>query len=81
MRGMTSKGGCHCGALGVIYRTNIDPVQHGRLRHDGCSFCRRHGVVGTSDPTGTLSFDIEGSSPAGGTVPFRTAHRGFPNLR
>ena len=51
------QGGCHCGALGIIYRTNIDPL-YWRLRHDGCSFCRRHGVVGTSDPAGNLSVNI-----------------------
>jgi hypothetical protein len=31
------QGGCHCGALGIIYRTDIDPM-YWRLRHDGCSF-------------------------------------------
>jgi hypothetical protein len=51
------RGGCHCGILKVIYRTAVEPV-HWPLRHDGCSFCRRHGVVGTSDPTGEVAFEI-----------------------
>ncbi len=65
------QGGCHCGALGIIYRTDIDPM-YWRLRHDGCSFCRRHGVVGTSDPAGTLSVDIEDPSKV---RYYRFAHR------
>ena len=64
-------GRCHCGALGVIYRTDIDPM-HWRLRHDGCSFCRRHGVVGTSDPAGKLSVNIEDPSKV---RYYRFAHR------
>jgi hypothetical protein len=51
------RGGCHCGILKVIYRTAIKPA-HWPLRHDGCSFCRRHGVVGTSDPAGEVAFEI-----------------------
>ncbi|MGC1457797.1 MAG: hypothetical protein WA825_05935 [Steroidobacteraceae bacterium] len=43
-----------------------------RLRHDGCSFCRRHGVVGTSDPAGNLSIDIEDPSKV---RYYRFAHR------
>jgi hypothetical protein len=65
------QGGCHCGALGIIYRTNIDPM-YWRLRHDGCSFCRRHGVVGTSDPAGSLSIDVENPSMV---QYYRFAHR------
>jgi hypothetical protein len=65
------QGGCHCGALGIIYRTNIDPM-YWRLRHDGCSFCRRHGVVGTSDPVGNLSVDIHDPSKV---RYYRFAHR------
>ena len=64
-------GGCHCGALGIIYRTDIDPM-YWRLRHDGCSFCRRHGVVGTSDPAGKLSVNIEDASKV---RYYRFAHR------
>jgi hypothetical protein len=55
----------------IIYRTDIDPM-YWRLRHDGCSFCRRHGVVGTSDPAGNLSVDIEDPSKV---RYYRFAHR------
>ena len=65
------QGGCHCGAIGIIYRTDIDPTSW-RLRHDGCSFCRRHGVVGTSDAAGNLSVDIKDPSKV---RYYRFAHR------
>jgi hypothetical protein len=65
------QGGCHCGALGIIYRTEIDPM-YWRLRHDGCSFCRRHGVVGASDPAGNLTIHIEDPSKV---RRYRFAHR------
>lgn len=55
------QGGCHCGVLKVIYRSEIEPA-HWPLRHDGCSFCRRHGVVGTSDPAGEVAFEIVDAS-------------------
>jgi len=51
------RGGCHCGVLEITYRTEVDPAQW-PLRHDGCSFCRRHGVVATSDPAGELALKI-----------------------
>ncbi len=65
------RGGCHCGALGVSYRTDLDPM-YWSLRHDGCSFCRRHGVVGTSDPAGELSVKIADPSQV---RYYRFAHR------
>ncbi len=65
------RGGCHCGAVGIVYRTNIEPM-HWPLRHDGCSFCRRHGVVGTSDPAGSLSVALVDPSKV---RYYRFAHR------
>jgi hypothetical protein len=65
------QGRCHCGLIGIVYRTDIDPVGW-RLRHDGCSFCRRHGVVATSDPAGNLSVDISDPTKV---VRYRFAHR------
>ena len=65
------QGGCHCGALKITYGTGIAPM-YWRLRHDGCSFCRRHGVVGTSDPAGTLAVTIEDPSEV---RYYRFAHR------
>lgn len=55
------RGGCHCGVLKVTFRTDMDSG-HWPLRHDGCSFCRRHGVVGTSDPAGEVAFEIGDAS-------------------
>ena len=52
------RGGCHCGVLKIIYRTDIDPARW-PLRHDGCSFCRRHGVAATSDPSGEIAIEID----------------------
>lgn len=54
-------GGCHCGVLKLNYRTQIDPARW-PLRTDGCSFCRRHGVVATSDPAGEVSFEVGDSA-------------------
>jgi hypothetical protein len=65
------QGKCHCGIIGIIYRTDLDPG-HWSLRHDGCSFCRRHGVVGTSDPAGNLSVVVDDSTKV---VRYRFAHR------
>jgi hypothetical protein len=54
---MEYRGGCHCGALKLIYRTKVEPV-HWPLRACGCSFCRRHGSVATSDPAGSVEFEF-----------------------
>lgn len=55
------RGGCHCGAVTVVYYTATDPADW-PLRHDGCSFCRRHGVAGTSDPAGQVTLNIGDAS-------------------
>ena len=53
----TLHGGCHCGALKVAFETAVDP--HGLpLRACQCSFCRRHGGITTSDPTGRLVIEV-----------------------
>jgi len=49
------RGGCHCGLVQLAYRTTLEPARW-PLRHDGCSFCRKHGVVATSDPNGEVVF-------------------------
>ena len=54
------RGGCHCGAVTIVYSTDVDPADW-PLRHDGCSFCRRHGVAGTSDPAGEVAFNFSGT--------------------
>jgi hypothetical protein len=55
------RGGCHCGVIKVVYQTEMDPARW-PLRHDGCSFCRRHGVVATSDPAGEVAIENEDES-------------------
>jgi hypothetical protein len=54
---MEYQGGCHCDVLKLTYRTNVEPV-HWPLRACGCSFCRRHGSIATSDPTGSVEFEF-----------------------
>jgi hypothetical protein len=51
------QGGCHCGLIRLTYQTALDPAVW-PLRHDGCSFCRKHGVVATSDPAGNVGFEF-----------------------
>ena len=46
---------CHCGNLAARYRTAIEPSAWS-LRACQCSYCRSHGAITTSDPTGTLLF-------------------------
>jgi hypothetical protein len=48
-------GGCHCGALGVAFRTAL-PVAGWSVRACQCRFCRAHGALTTSDPAGRLAF-------------------------
>jgi hypothetical protein len=52
-------GKCHCGAIAFVFRTAIDP-HYWSVRACQCSFCRAHGVVSTSDPTGAV--EISGNS-------------------
>ncbi|HTV51706.1 MAG TPA: hypothetical protein VME21_10970 [Steroidobacteraceae bacterium] len=56
--GLEYRGGCHCGTLVVRYRTSLAPAQWS-VRTCQCAFCRRHGAVSTSDPSGSLSFDSD----------------------
>ena len=49
-------GACHCGAIGVRYRTRF-PVGTLRVGRCGCSFCRIHGARTSSDAGGHLEID------------------------
>lgn len=49
------EGGCHCGAIRWIYRTDLDPSQWA-VRACQCSFCRAHAAACTSDPAGSVEF-------------------------
>lgn len=55
------RGGCHCGKIGFRFETRFAP-QALPLRRCGCSFCRKHGARTTSDPAGSVRFEI--SDPA-----------------
>jgi hypothetical protein len=49
------KGGCHCGALGYVYRTAL-ASRAWPIRACQCGFCRAHAALSTSDPAGSLDF-------------------------
>lgn len=51
----TFTGSCHCGALGFSFLTAL-PVAQWSVRTCECRFCRAHGAVTTSDPSGRLAF-------------------------
>jgi len=53
----TLEGGCHCGALGFSFQTAL-PLTRWSVRACGCRFCRAHGALTTSDPSGQLAFHI-----------------------
>lgn len=54
---MIHAGGCHCGNLHFALRTRFALAQL-PLRACQCSFCRRHGALSTSDPQGTVRFEV-----------------------
>jgi len=49
------EGKCHCGAIGFVFRTALEPGQW-PIRACQCTFCRLHGALSTSDPAGSLAF-------------------------
>ncbi len=49
---------CHCGTLTARYRTALPP-EDWSVRACQCSFCRGHGAITTSDPSGSLAFSCE----------------------
>lgn len=53
----TIHGRCHCGSIGFRFETRLTP-QTLPLRRCGCSFCRKHGARTTSDPAGSVRFEI-----------------------
>ncbi len=50
-------GGCHCGNL-TFEMQSARPPEELPLRTCGCSFCRAHGGVYTSDPEGFVRFAV-----------------------
>lgn len=52
---MKLAGRCHCGALAVEFDTEIPPQQV-QVRACQCGFCRAHGALSVTDPTGLIVF-------------------------
>ena len=46
-------GACHCGAVGWVFKTRIDPSVW-TVRACQCAFCRMHAARCTSDPDGSV---------------------------
>lgn len=55
------EGRCHCGAIGFSFHASRPPAQWA-VRACQCSFCRRHGARTTSDPDGSVTFQIADAS-------------------
>ena len=55
---MIHAGGCHCGALRYALATALPPGQL-PLRACQCAFCRKHGALSTSDPAGSVRFELK----------------------
>ena len=49
------RGGCHCGNLRWTLRSELSLAQL-PVRTCGCRFCRKHGLLMTSDPQGEMDF-------------------------
>ena len=49
------RGGCHCGNLRWTLRSALSLIDL-PVRTCGCDFCRKHGLLTTSDPLGELDF-------------------------
>ena len=54
----TFEGGCHCGALRFSFQTAL-PVTQWSVRACQCGFCRAHGALTASDPSGRLAFHVK----------------------
>jgi hypothetical protein len=58
---MIYHGKCHCGAVGLAYRTELAPGNWS-IRADQCSFCRAHGAHMTSDSSGSVEIHADDPS-------------------
>lgn len=56
---MTSQfdGGCHCGVITYIYQTAVPPADWS-IRACQCTFCLAHAALSTSDPQGSILFEV-----------------------
>jgi hypothetical protein len=50
-------GGCHCGNVRWTLRSRLGPSEL-PVRACQCGFCRKHGVLSTSDPQGEMHFAV-----------------------
>jgi hypothetical protein len=50
-------GRCHCGAIGFTYETAAPPADWS-VRACQCTFCRAHSALSTSDPRGSVRFEV-----------------------
>ena len=55
---MLIRGKCHCGNIAFTLTWDPDPKEI-QARACGCTFCRKHGGVWTSNPRGTLNVSIK----------------------
>ena len=53
MKPRSYAGGCHCGAIRVVFRTALPPARWA-LRSCTCDFCSRHASRAATDPAGLL---------------------------
>jgi hypothetical protein len=51
------RGSCHCGNLRWTLRSALSLAQL-PVRTCGCRFCRKHGLLTTSDPQGEMEFIV-----------------------
>lgn len=51
------RGSCHCGNLRWTLRSELSVAQL-PVRTCGCGFCRKHGLLTTSDPEGEMDFKL-----------------------
>ena len=49
------RGSCHCGSLRWTLRSRLS-LSELPVRTCGCGFCRKHGLLTTSDPEGEIDF-------------------------
>ena len=55
------EGRCHCGAVRYTFNASQPPAQW-IVRACQCNFCRAHGARTTSDPNGSVTFEIADAS-------------------
>ena len=54
---MRYAGRCHCGNIEVSFEATRSASEL-QLRECACSFCRRHGAAGVSDPSGKVEITL-----------------------